>query len=133
MANKISANIEFRGAIITDLKILNPLIRISKAYWGYSEDFMNKFMEKFQLTENYLANNTVKILLVNNDIAGLCGFKLHQDEILELDYFFIHPHYIGQGLGKVLWDFSCKVAKQLTDNSFILWSDPQAEAFYLKM
>lgn len=105
----------------------------SKAYWGYSDDFMNKFMELFQLTENYLANNTVKVMMKGDKIVGICGFKLHENNTLELDYFFIHPDYIGKGLGKKLWDFTCEVAQQLTDHSFILWSDPEAETFYIKM
>jgi streptomycin 6-kinase len=126
-------NVTYRDANRKDLKELNALIRVSKGYWGYSDDFMNKFMELFQLTEDYITHQTVKVMLKDNKIVGLCGFKLHDDQSLELDYFFILPDYIGTGLGKKLWGFTCEVAKKLTDDSFILWSDPEAEEFYKKM
>lgn len=66
-------------------------------------------MKLFGMTKDYLINNTVRIMLANDKIAGICGFKLHTDKTLELDYFFIHPNYIGRGLGKKLWHVSFKL------------------------
>lgn len=125
--------ITIRKATNKDLPTLNALIRESKSYWGYSDDFMDRFMELFGLTEDYLSKHTLHVILYNETIAGVSGFKMHDDGTVELDYFFILPKFIGRGIGKKLWDFSCSVAKQLTDSSFILWSDPQAETFYIKM
>lgn len=59
------SKINFRAAQNDDLGILNDMVRASKAYWGYSDDFMNRFMDLFQLTENYLAHNSVYVILLD--------------------------------------------------------------------
>lgn len=55
--------VAYRTAKKSDLGDLNSLIHISKAYWGYSNDFMERFMKLFGLTENYLISNTVKVIM----------------------------------------------------------------------
>jgi streptomycin 6-kinase len=130
---KNTYNINYRSAEAKDLAAANQLIRASKAHWGYPDDFMKRFMQLFGLTEAYLSENTIELMLDGDKIIGLYGFKLHPDNSLELDYFFIHPAYIGKGFGKTLWDRARQCPKQFNMHSFILWSDPEAETFYVKM
>lgn len=41
----------------------NSLMYRSKAYWGYDDGFMDKFMQIFQMTPNYLEKNTIKSII----------------------------------------------------------------------
>jgi streptomycin 6-kinase len=125
--------INVKNATLNDIDLLNKLLCCSKSYWGYDEKFMNLFMEKLSITKNYLENNNVKIAFFDTSIAGFYSFSINSDGDLELDNFFLHPNYIGKGLGSELWNACCNTAKEYNKEFFIIWSDPNAEAFYLKM
>ena len=123
-----------------DLKMINELMRSSKAHWGYDPAFMQKFMSLFQMTASYLDKNITKLLYDKQSSIkaeqGLIGFfslSFDSNNELELDNFFISPDYIGHGFGKILWQYVLIEVRHLKKSEFILWSDPGAEGFYEKM
>jgi streptomycin 6-kinase len=124
---------QFQDAFVDDLPQINALMRLSKAHWGYDENFMNTFMEKFGMDAGYIKKNTVKLLSIHGKTTGFYGFSVHPDGSLELDHFFLHPEYIGKGMGRMLWNASCNTARELGATHFVLWCDPNAESFYLRM
>ena len=129
----MNKNLILNPAKNEDLKIINELMHNSKKYWGYDDDFMNKFMDIFQLTKNYLETNHTWLLYKNNKLIGFYSLSMTPDNQLELDNFFIALDYIGKGFGKILWDHVIDTARHLEKNEFILWSDPGADGFYKKM
>lgn len=133
MVTEVSKNIFVTDATHKDLDLLNHILRLSKAYWGYNDAFLDLFMQKLSLTGDYLQKSTTKLFFVDNDLAGFYSFSMQKNGSLELDNFFLHPDYIGKGLGIFLWRECCKTARKLGKNEFTLWSDPNAESFYLKM
>jgi streptomycin 6-kinase len=97
---------------------------------------MEKFMQLFQMTADYLEKNTVKIFCASDNKPcdkpiGFYSFSLGKEA--ELDNFFIDPDYIGQGFGKKMWSVLIEDFKAQAVHKFSLWSDPGAELFYLKM
>lgn len=116
----------------TDLEAINQLLRLSKAYWDYDENFMDQFMQKFGVTVQYLQNNITELLYINNRLAGFYSF-IDKGNEFELDNFFLHPDFIGKGVGRKLWGACCDAAKTRGKSEFIIWSDPNAEPFYLAM
>jgi streptomycin 6-kinase len=125
--------IEIKKAELNDLDTINHLLRLSKAYWGYDEEFVNKFMGIFSMTAERLQKTTTLLFYVDGEIAGFYGFIINENKTLELDNFFLHTNYIGKGLGRKLWAACCNTAKELGENEFVIWSDPNAENFYIKM
>lgn len=89
-----------------DLNTINSLMHRSKAYWGYDDGFMDKFMQLFQMTPEYLEKNTVKLFWTldpqGDKAIGFYSFNINTKEA-ELDNFFIDPDYIGKGFGKKMW------------------------------
>lgn len=121
-----------------DLDKINSLMHASKAYWGYDQAFMDKFMQLFQLKSDYIEKNTVKLFCEFDQnqckkLIGFYSFNLSEENNHELDNFFIAPDHIGKGLGKKMWDLLIEDLKLCRVKKFILWSDPGAEAFYKKM
>ena len=98
------------------LTIINELMHNSKKYWGYDEDFMNKFMGIFQLTTNYLETNHTWLLYENQNLIAFYSLSMTPDNQLELDNFFIAPDYIGKGFGKILWSHVIDTVKYLNKN-----------------
>lgn len=127
-------NLQFRMANKEDLNIINDVLCLSKAYWGYDKPFMIAYMENFGITEEYL-NRALKfvLMILSSKIVGFYSFSINAEQTLELDNFFLHPDLIGKGLGRKLWAESVKTAHDLGVKEFILWGDPNAAPFYLKM
>lgn len=123
----------FRRAGEEDLISLNQTLRSSKAYWGYDQEFMDAFMEKFGLSEQYLQDNIVYLMSQSSRDIGYFSFIFHEEHSLELDHFFISPEYIGKGFGRKMWEACCEVAQELHVEEFTLWADPEAEGFYSKV
>ncbi len=91
-------------------------------------------MQHFSVTEEYF-NRALKIIIMmqSKNIIGFYSFSINNDQDTEVDNFFLHPDYIGKGLGQKLWDHAINLARSLGVKELIGWADPKAEAFYLKM
>lgn len=122
-----------KTATINDLNLLNELLSLSKAYWGYDKVFMEKFMDELSVKSHHIDSELTKLCYENDKLVGFYTFVFNDDHALELENFFLHPDYIGKGLGRELWDICCKNAQELGQNEFIIWADPYAENFYIKM
>jgi N-acetylglutamate synthase-like GNAT family acetyltransferase len=126
-------NIYIRDANVLDLPAINELLLLSKGHWGYDQEFLDKFLYYLGLTPQYLHLSTTKLLFAGDDLVGFYSLILNKSSTLDLDHFFIHPKFIGQGWGKKLWIDCCKTTKELGKKEFTLWSDPHAENFYIKL
>lgn len=124
-------NISFKKIEDVDLNCINDFMYFSKKYWGYTEDFMTKFMNLFQFTDEQLKSMDVYFMCLKEDMIGMYGFKV-EDEKLYLDMLFLHPNYIGQGLGNKLWEQVIVTANNYPQEEFEFDADPNAEGFYLK-
>ncbi len=122
-----------KDATSNDLNNINELLRLSKAYWGYDSNFLNCFMEKLGITHAYMQQHVIKLFYVDDHLVGFFNFSFNAEGLFELDNFFLHPSYIGRGIGRKLWEACCQEAKQQGKKEFIIWSDPNAEQFYIKM
>lgn len=122
-----------KDATFENLKQINELLRLSKAYWGYDSEFLDRFMKKLGITQAYMEQHAIKLFYADNRLAGFFNFTFNHEGLFELDNFFLHPDYIGKGIGRKLWQACCNDAKKQRKNEFIIWSDPNAENFYLKM
>jgi streptomycin 6-kinase len=125
--------IDIKEALPENLNQINELLRISKAYWGYDAVFLDRFMERLGITDMYMQQHAIKLFCVDDYLAGFFNFGFNADGLFELDNFFLHPNYIGKGIGRMLRQACCQEAKKQRKNEFIIWSDPNAEKFYVKM
>lgn len=122
-----------KSATLDQMNEINDLLRTSKAYWGYDDKFLDLFIQKIGITEDHLKNDhTNRAVYVDGSLAGFFNF-VYKNNFLELDNFFLYPKYIGKGLGRFMWKACCQMAKELGAKEFVIWSDPDAESFYLKM
>ncbi len=122
-----------RIANVCELQDLNEFIRLSKGYWGYPKDFLDTFIEKWGLTENYILKNQVIVLEENNVKCGLFSFSQSNAEKVELDLFFINSQYIRKGMGKEMWKIANHYASEKKFEKFELIADPNAKGFFEKM
>ncbi|MCY9578806.1 GNAT family N-acetyltransferase [Paenibacillus alvei] len=127
--------IHIRRATNEDVRELSELAYESKAYWGYSEAFMEACREDLTITEEQLASTHLFVLEAGQKIKGFIGLEqdaLQRDKGLVTD-LFIHPNAIGQGYGQALWHHMIAAAQKLGIQTLLVHSDPNAEPFYMRM
>ena len=122
----------FKQLQFSELERANRLIFASKSYWNYSGEYLEAAFQLLRIKDIDLEKQFFWCLWEGSVLVGLFSFDETQEAIL-LDHFWIYPHRIGTGCGRHLWNFAIQIAKQQKYRSFQIYSDPQAEGFYLKM
>ena len=92
---------KIREVLLSEANELSELALHSKATWNYSEEFILACKEDLTITEEYIKNNFVYVLV--NDNAKIGFLILRNDKAL--DFLYIHPHYKRKRLRKILWEY----------------------------
>ena len=113
-----------------DYRVLTDITKKSKAYWGYSDEQMRKWSDLLTITEEYIQNNEVYKLVINQSIVAYYSYFEIEKNSVRLDNLFVSPENIGKGYGKLLMnDFILKIKKSEAQR-ILLDADPNAQKFY---
>ncbi len=116
-----------------DYKILTEITKMSKAYWGYSDELMDTWSDALTITNDYIDANHVYNLLIGDLVGGYYSYFYTDENSIKLDYLFVLPKYIGKGIGKKLMNDFLKRVKTDKHQKITVDSDPNAEKFYEKI
>jgi N-acetylglutamate synthase-like GNAT family acetyltransferase len=124
-----------RKALASENEILTDLALASKAYWGYSEQFMKICAHELLVSEDDLLNPAFSywVAQVDNTIVGFIALKPQEENIVELDALFVSPEYINKRIGQALFSHVLPLLKISSYTKLVILSDPQAAGFYEKM
>lgn len=115
-----------------DSLALTDLAARSEAHWGYDAAFMANFRERYRITEEFIARNTVLVAEAEGRLLGF--YALVQEEAgIALEYMYLEPSCIGKGLGRALWDHMTTFCREHRIPEIHLICGPQPKAFYLNM
>jgi len=121
-----------REAKSNEAEALTGLAIRSKAYWGYSQSFMQSCRDELTVSDRSLNSTDLHYYVAEREL-GLLGYyaieKLN-DRVFELEALFVEPDFIGKGVGKALIDHAKNLVRRLGGNKLIIQGDPNAEAFY---
>ena len=124
---------EIKKAIPSDAQKLSDLTLKSKSYWKYSADQLEKWKSDLTITAEYISSSEVYKLMEGNQLMAYYAYFSLDKKRVKLDNMFIHPDYIGKGLGKLLLDDLFNRARIQGFAKVELDADPHAEEFYKKM
>ncbi|MGG4444184.1 GNAT family N-acetyltransferase [Brevibacillus fortis] len=111
---------------------MSELAYRSKAYWGYSDEFMEACREDLTLSPAHIENHEVYVLEAEGSIKGFMSLeKDSEQEKWLLGFLFMEPEAVGKGYGKALWHHMVEMAQELDIPVITIHSDPYAEPFYL--
>lgn len=119
-------------AYTDDHIILTDITKKSKAYWGYTDEQMEKWSELLTITKAYIETNKVYKLLIDNAVVGYYSYVDLDENVVKLDNLFVLPDFIGSGFGKLLLDDFMSRLKMTKAKKIILDAEPNAEKFYEK-
>ena len=122
-----------RYAYAEEAPALSALALRSKAYWGYSADFIAACRAELTYSADQLGRNDFHFFVAEHR-GSLIGFYALQQLAtaeIELEALFVDPLYIGKGFGRDLIENAKRKATELGASSLIIQGDPHAERFYL--
>ncbi|MBE8725926.1 GNAT family N-acetyltransferase [Flavobacterium hungaricum] len=112
---------------------LTEITKKSKAYWGYSEEQIEKWSNNLTITIEYIQNNDVFNLVEESKIIGYYSYLKQENNQIKLDNLFLLPKYIGKGFGVFLMNDFLQRMRNEKYEKIILDSEPNAEQFYQKI
>lgn len=124
---------QIRSAISLEAKFLSDLALRSKAYWGYSSEFMEAFRQELTYSPQELEKNQFFVAEIDFVIIGFFALKKVSATATELEALFVDPAYINRGYGRKLINFAISVAKKSGSKIILIQGDPHAKNFYLKV
>ena len=123
----------FRLAKATEAELLSELCFQSKAYWGYDMDFMEDCRESLRVETNAIEAGLVIVGEQNEQLVCVSVIEQLEGNQWDLDAFFVHPDFVGQGLGRRLFIETIQALRKQGCETLEILSDPQASAFYEAM
>ena len=119
-----------RPASLDDAERLTKIAFESKAYWGYSAEFMEACRAELRVSAETLNANPYTVFEVDGKIVGFHVLAPLSETEIELDALFLDPAHIGKGTGRLLMEDAIKKARTTGASKMIIQSDPNAEPFY---
>ncbi|SRR6266581_246390 len=116
-----------------EAEALNELITRSKSYWGYDPSFIEAYRSFLSLSPEAIEHHPVYCAEVESTIAGVSHFTVTSETEIELDHLFVEPTFIGQGIGKLLWQHAVDLARSMGAKALVFDADSHARPFYEQM
>src|SRR5262249_1196131 len=96
-------DMKIRRAVPGEAKSLQLLARASKAYWGYSSDYMSRWASEAQVTETFGEAHVVFCAEMGGTLAGFYALSC-EGHYGHLEHLWVAPPMIGHGVGRALLD-----------------------------
>lgn len=125
-------NIQIRRATPDEADTLTSIAHAAKRHWNYPPRWIEQWSHDLTITPGFIANNEVYVAVVDGDVAGCCALVV-SDSPAELEHMWIDPQRMGQGVGRLLFEYTTQRARQLGLAELELSADPNAEGFYERM
>lgn len=115
----------------SESELLSDLALRSKAYWGYSQEFMDACRKELTYSPEDIQSNHIFVAEIDNSIVGFYALTILSPIEIELEALFVEPAYIGQGYGRKLIDHAKTISHKSGKQVMIIQGDPNAASFYL--
>ena len=121
-----------RNAISDEAAILSSLALRSKAYWGYSQEFLAACRQELSVASEEIEAEIYCHAVADNKglIVGFYALKRLSAKKFELEALFVEPDHIGTGIGRALMTHALTSVRSQGGDSIIIQSDPYAARFY---
>jgi len=124
-------NIKIRPALPEEADILSNIAFVAKAYWGYSERWMEIWKPQLTFSPEYFKDN--ENWVAEKDGTPIAFYTLlEKDSKAWIENLWVLPEWIGKGVGRRL--FLHALSRSRLNGHLILHleADPNAVSFYKK-
>jgi GNAT superfamily N-acetyltransferase len=124
--------LHLRPAHPDEAGLLTELCLRSKAVWGYDEAFMQACRAELTLSPADLAESSLQVAVDGETVAGVVQVAV-DGENADLAKLFIAPSTMRAGVGRVLFDWAVRAARERGARWLWIEADPDAAGFYRRM
>lgn len=124
--------LQFRRAVAQDAPLLTEIALAAKRHWGYPDEWMAQWRPDLTVTEPYLRDELVVVAELAGEVVGFAGLAALEGSRY-LEHLWLWPRHIGRGFGRSLFLEIARQAQGAGISELRIKSDPNAEAFYLKL
>jgi len=111
---------------------LTALTIVAKRHWNYPEKWIQIWLPLLTITPEYIRKNETWAAMQGDRCTAY--YSLKQDGgFLWLDNLWVLPEFMGQGIGRELFQHALERSRVIGANSLRIESDPNAQSFYEKM
>jgi GNAT superfamily N-acetyltransferase len=121
-----------RKAAPTEAPELSALALRSKGHWGYDKEFLAACREELTVHPSDVEPRRMVVAEADGTVVGFYGLEGDPPEG-ELGFLFVEPAWIGNGVGRMLWDHMHEVAVACGFDEVMIGADPGAVPFYEAM
>ncbi|WP_159946657.1 GNAT family N-acetyltransferase [Polaribacter septentrionalilitoris] len=119
-------------ATVSDAKQLTEIAIQSKAFWGYSNELIESWREDLTVTPKMFQEWNIYKYVLDNEIAGFYILNRANIRTSFLEFLFVSPKFINQGLGTKLLNHAKDYCLEGSSAIINVLSDPNAKSFYEK-
>lgn len=125
--------LNIREAFPDEARLLSDLALLSKAHWGYSQDFLDSCRSELTVDPVQVASDSYQYFAaVEGDaVIGFYALKRLSDDDYELEALFVAPEHIGTGIGRALITHAKRMLSEHGAARLIIQGDPNATQFYV--
>lgn len=103
----------------------------AKRHWNYPEHWIQQWLPLLTIHPNYIALNETWMAMIQDEPAAY--YSLKQDKELWLDNLWVHPSYMGKGVGSKLFTHALERCRKRGASKLKIEADPHAQPFYERM
>src|SRR5918998_5762345 len=101
-----------RRALPSDTAMLTRIALAAKRHWRYPERWIELWSEALTITPELILEHEVFLAAAGEVVAGFYALSTrHSAGVLE--HLWVHPDYIGTGVGRALFDHAMAQAASL--------------------
>jgi ribosomal protein S18 acetylase RimI-like enzyme len=119
-----------RRAHESEASALSALAVISKQYWGYTPQDIERWSPLLAVSSHDIASKPTLVAEVENEIVGFY-MLVPKPQAWELDHLWVSPKFARRGIGRALLDHAANSALLAGVSTIVIDADPNAEPFYV--
>lgn len=122
------SNTQISPALPSDAPVLTSIAFASKRYWGYPEEWIQRWTADLTFLPEYIRQHFLFKLVLESQIIGCCAIEKTPSGF-EITHLWVLPEFIGLGYGKQLLDYSLKTVTP-KESLIRVEADPNAAKWY---
>jgi N-acetylglutamate synthase-like GNAT family acetyltransferase len=128
----IEKHLTLRRADPNQAATLTALAIRSKAFWGYSADFMEACRAELLVSQDNIQDSKNQYVIAESagEVLGFYALERLSASEFELDALFVEPLHIGTGVGRRLIRHAIQAVAGAGGRELFIQGDPNAEKFY---
>lgn len=124
--------IEIREAKASEHETLTAVAHAAKRFWGYPEEWIELWRPQLTFSPDDVAEMPTFCAVVDQKVVGVCAVRV-RPPAAELEHLWVLPGFMGQGVGRALFERACAAARERGADHMRIESDPNAVDFYRKV